>query len=166
MQEGAHRRKSISGGFRRWSVLCALATVTFFAGYIARGAADVSTPHPIRIDPTVAIDTKPAPKNELDAGSVNTGEHVFYSSPEGSVRVGVVESDSVGASSTGHFKMDWDEYVYALEGNIVIRAADGTPWPLKKGEALVLPRGFKGTATMTGRFRGEFVQVGSPSRKE
>lgn len=167
MNKSVQQIKTLLGRVRVWSAVSVLAAVTFSAGYLARGvAADVPALLPIPIDPTVKITgEQPVPKDMLLAGSpaLRTADHVFYVSPHGTMQVAVSQWDTGGSTAKVHLDVDADEFVVVLDGRASVRAADGRSWSLKRGDAILLPNGFHGTARVFGHFRDEYVQVPSPS---
>lgn len=52
------------------------------------------------------------------------------------------------SSEVGKWKIDYSdrhEFCYLTDGHIVLSNEDGEEWTLKKGDAFVIPQGFKGS---------------------
>jgi len=168
MVNSVRRAETEFGRVRRWAAISALTVGTFLSSYLAHGvasAADVPVLQPMRIDPSVPIKAEPVSKDLVVAGSpvLQVGEHVFYVSPDGTMRVGVEEGRGPGKV---HLEMSIAEYVYIVEGGVTIRDAAGNAWSLKKGDTFLIPKGFKGEANISRHFRSEFVRVSSGPQKQ
>ena len=47
----------------------------------------------------------------------------------------------------------YDEFVHILEGRLILSLADGESWEFRKGDSLVVPKGFTGYWEMPEKYR-------------
>jgi len=81
----------------------------------------------------------------LDGESKHWGEVLF----RGDVIVEVYEA----VPSTLKIVAPYDEFIYILEGKLIITDLEGTAYAFEAGDRLVLPKGFEGTWQTLGRYR-------------
>jgi uncharacterized cupin superfamily protein len=81
----------------------------------------------------------------LDGESKHWGEVLF----RGDVIVEVYEA----VPSTLKIVAPYDEFIYILEGKLIITDLEGTAYAFEAGDHLVMPKGFEGTWQTLGRYR-------------
>jgi uncharacterized cupin superfamily protein len=131
-------------------------------GNVSGTAGPAVGPDLIIIDPAAPItEHRPIPREALAPGSPipQAGDHTLYSSPDHSVRVGVWETEP----GTVLLDMRSAEYVHVIQGDSILRRADGKTWKVKAGDSFIVPKGFKGEAKQTSHFRKLYVEILSGS---
>lgn len=118
---------------------------------------------PLRLDPATLAgsgltDLPPVPKEYLISGVSRPSQTVLFKSDD--VVVVVYEEDPVKLPLEQG--MPYDEFVHVLEGTLVLTETGGESYTFRKGDFLVIPKGFKGTWETQTRFR-ELIVV---DRKE
>ena len=105
-------------------------------------AAAVQTQHPIALsagDPTVL--TGPNVKTDVIAGRVSKNRVMGFSADE-AFSSGLCSGDA-GTGSIESYPVD--EFMYFVSGDMVMTSVDGAVLRLKQGDAVHVPRGWKGT---------------------
>ena len=116
---------------------------------------------PVRIDPAVlageGLEALP-PRDPAMTVSERDGRSSFKSVFEGDIVSGVFES---GPAVLKVEELGYDEFIYILEGGLVLTGADGVPHTFTAGDHLVLPKGWSGTWEMTGDTFRELIVIES-----
>jgi uncharacterized cupin superfamily protein len=114
------------------------------------------SPKPYQLDPEKLAGhglspAPPLPPEILLGGDPAQRNHILH---RGDFVVEVYESDA------GKFRVDlpYDEFIYILEGELILVSDAGEEVLFAAGESLVLPRGWQGTWENPGRYR-ELVVV-------
>lgn len=84
----------------------------------------------------------------------------LWSAPDGTLDIGIWEC------TPGHFIADRTaaaEFCYFLQGKIIMTHLDGTRRDLGPGDAIMLPRGWKGTWEIVEHTRKIYVFVSGPA---
>jgi len=90
------------------------------------------------------------PKPTSVEGNQREASRVLWSSPDGRLEIGVWEC------TPGRFTADRSqaaEFCHLLSGTVEMRHADGRVEHLGPGDALILPKGWKGEWVLTGQTR-------------
>lgn len=102
-----------------------------------------------------ALSDKPT---TLDPGQKEAAQ-ALWTSPDGALEIGVWEA------TPGRFTADRSaaaEFCYFLQGRIVMTHRDGTRRELGAGDAIMLPRGWKGTWEITEHTRKIYAFFSDP----
>jgi uncharacterized cupin superfamily protein len=59
----------------------------------------------------------------------------------------------------------WWEFFHLIEGKVIITSENGQSWTIRKGEAAIVPAGFKGTWETVERVRKHYVTF-APKQEE
>ena len=114
---------------------------------------------PERIDPAVlageGLDPLP-PRDPAITVSQRDDKSSFKSVFEGDIVSGVFES---GPAVLKVEDLAYDEFIYILEGGLVLTGADGVPHTFAAGDHLVIPKGWSGTWEMTGDTFRELIVI-------
>ena len=86
-------------------------------------------------------------------GEGDTRSHTFFRS-DGNERVAVWEADAV---SYAPYTLEYTEFVYVLEGSLMLTDARGRKETFRPGEAVLLPRGTEVTWEQDERMREYYV---------
>ena len=106
---------------------------------------------PVRIDPAVLAG------QGLDPGPEQDGvQSAFKSVFEGDIVSAVYESGPGTLQVDG---LHYDEFIYILEGELVLTGADGVAHTFRTGDHLVLPKGWTGTWEMVGDTFRELIVI-------
>ena len=76
---------------------------------------------------------------------------------DGDVTVQVVEI--AGPRTNQVIDCSYDEFIYILEGGLILTPENGTPHEFGAGDSLVMPKGFTGTWENTGDVYRELVVI-------
>lgn len=123
-------------------------------------AADATEPGkaemqlPLKFDPAVLAgkgltDLPPVPKEYLLSGVSRPSQKVLFKSED--VVVAVYEENPVKLPL--EHGMPYDEFVHVLEGTLVLTDTGGKSYTYRKGDFVMIPKGFKGTWETRTRFR-------------
>ena len=102
----------------------------------------------------------PFPEDELLSGEQENWTKVIY---QGEVVVALYESTPARIAVNKPFP--YDEFVYVLEGELILTHIDGKKQTFKAGDSFLVPKGFLGTWDMTKHFR-EMVVVETKAMME
>lgn len=87
---------------------------------------------------------------------VKSSTHMFF---QGKISSYVFEVDGGRVRIDG---LPYDEYVYILEGRLILTPDDGEAMEFKKGDSLIIPEGYVGYWDMPEKYR-EFVIINTPT---
>lgn len=114
---------------------------------------------PVRIDPAVlageGLEALP-PRDPAITISQRDGRSWFRSVFEGDIVAGVFESGPAVLRVEG---LPYDEFIYILEGELVLTGADGVAHTFRTGDHLVLPKRWIGTWEMVGDTYRELIVI-------
>ncbi len=137
---------------RNWRLATAVLALAATGSAWADGA-------PVRIDPAVlageGLEALP-PRDPAITISQRDDKSSFKSVFEGDIVSGVFESGPAVLKVEG---LAFDEFIYVLEGGLVLTGADGVAHTFGPGDYLVLPKGWSGTWEMTGDTYRELIVV-------
>lgn len=99
-----------------------------------------------------------APAEKLVAGDPVTQTWNAYSSADGRLHCGIWES------SKGVVKVHYDEWEFChfIQGEAILTREDGMNWRLTKGDAFIIPAGFKGTWETIRKVKKHYVILMPP----
>jgi uncharacterized cupin superfamily protein len=95
------------------------------------------------------LDTPPEPEddNVTPEEPIENSSHVFHM---GKIMVAVYEA----APGKVHIEeARYDEYIHILEGRLILSLEDGESFEFRKGDSLVVPKGFTGYWEMPEKYR-------------
>jgi len=115
----------------------------------------------IRLLPDGAPGTGMGPMGYIDpakiaAGTAEERGHIFFTNVEGTVNAGVWECSPCTEEIVDY---PYDQCCFVLQGEMIITDRSGHTETFVPGEALMIPRGFNGSWTMTEHYRNFFVTV-------
>ena len=114
---------------------------------------------PVRIDPAVlageGLEALP-PRDPSITVSQRDDKSSFKSVFEGDIVSGVFESGPAVLKVDG---LPYDEFIYILEGGLVLTGTDGVAHTFETGDYLVLPKGWSGTWEMVGETYRELIVI-------
>jgi len=84
-------------------------------------------------------------------------ELVCYTNSKGKVRSGIWECDAYVEEMVSY---PYDEFMVILSGEVKITGEDGDVEIFSAGDSWLMPRGFSGTWSQTGKVRKYFVIIG------
>lgn len=92
-------------------------------------------------------------KSKLLAGTYKTTTWNHFSSDDGRLFSGIWES------TPGTVKVDYVEWEFChfIQGEAVLTREDGKKWRLKRGDAFIIPAGFKGTWQTVRKVKKHYV---------
>ncbi len=92
-------------------------------------------------------------KSRLLAGTYKTTTWNHFSSDDGRLFSGIWES------TPGTVKVDYVEWEFChfIQGEAVLTREDGKKWRLKRGDAFIIPAGFKGTWQTVRKVKKHYV---------
>ena len=135
-----------------------LAAAGFVLALAVAGSASADGA-PVRIDPAVlageGLEALP-PRDPSITVSQRDDRSSFKSVFEGDIVSGVFESGPAVLSVEG---LPYDEFIYILEGELVLTGADGVAHTFRTGDHLVLPKGWTGTWEMVGDTFRELIVI-------
>lgn len=97
-------------------------------------------------DPSEFDDELSGDPSELD-DELSFRAHNYYSDK---IEVSVYES---GPGEVYIENLPYDEYIYILEGKLILILDEGDEYEFNQGDSLIVPRGFKGTWKMPVKYR-------------
>ncbi|WP_395671805.1 cupin domain-containing protein [Phenylobacterium sp.] len=122
----------------RLAILAAALTAT-------AGAAAAQTLHPLKISPAEArgpvFERKEATKGSLIDGTRDTHHFQMLRSQDRAATAGVFKS---GPAHAEYETYGADEFMYFLEGSVTLTSADGTVTKAGPGDAVTIPKEWKG----------------------
>ncbi|MDE2445358.1 MAG: cupin domain-containing protein [Alphaproteobacteria bacterium] len=92
-------------------------------------------------------------KSKLVSGAYKTTTWNHFSSDNGRLFSGIWES------TPGTVKVQYDEWEFChfIQGEAVLTREDGKTWRLKRGDAFIIPSGFKGTWQTVRKVKKHYV---------
>lgn len=103
--------------------------------------------------PEVVSEASEPPADRLLSGRPLQHTRNFYTDPEARLFAGEWSCEP------GSWRVEYAEHEFCqlLEGEVLLRAADGRSWRLRAGDAFVIPAGFAGTWETLTRCRKHYV---------
>ncbi|MFN4141396.1 cupin domain-containing protein [Aestuariivirga sp.] len=103
-------------------------------------------PEPIRFAPTgpegwLAAPGEPLEHAELLKGTPVGLDHAYFTRPEAGLRAGIWRSGPYTERYDGY---PVDEFMVVLDGEVTLESDDGFRDTYRKGDAFLLPKGFRG----------------------
>ena len=92
-------------------------------------------------------------KTKLIAGAYKTTTWNHFSSDDGRLFSGIWES-TPGTVAVSY--VEW-EFCHFIQGEAVLTREDGKQWRLKRGDAFIIPAGFKGTWQTVRKVKKHYV---------
>ena len=91
--------------------------------------------------------------DKLVKGKYNTRTWNHFTGEDGRLFCGIWES------TPGKVKVSYDEWEFChfIEGKAVLTNEEGKSWTLKKGDAFIIPSGFKGTWETVKKVKKHYV---------
>ena len=96
------------------------------------------------------------PKEIYISGATDSRTWNHFSGEEGRLNCGIWERSP--GKVRAHFEY-W-EFFHVIEGKVVITNEDGETWTIRKGDAVIIPAGFKGTWDTVEAVRKHYVTLG------
>lgn len=121
---------------------------------------EVKLPDPIRFSPSGPDGWGGLPNQQLEHAELLKGmpiglDHAYFSKP--GLRSGIWRC---GAYTERYDDYPVDEFMVVLEGEVTLTGDDGASDTYRKGDAFLLPKGFKGTWHQPGPMLKYYVIVG------
>lgn len=140
----------------------ALVPIVLLASGLAFAQDDVLRPARVAPDEMSGVGLEagppPVPDELVLSGELNAKRSFPFSGEELSV---IVFESTPAKTDHSESAFPFDEFVYVLSGKLILTDMDGEVHEYAVGDALVVPKGWRGTWEMQGNYR-ELVVVAAP----